>query len=112
MPFIRTFVPIVAGAVDMKWRRFMFFNLFGGLLWAIGVTLAGYSLCRLIPPGVLDKYFLVIIAVVVIVSMMPALIHLWKEERHEIFAFVKTRVLRRPPDGKSASAAKKDEPGA
>jgi membrane-associated protein len=107
MPFIRTFVPIVAGAADMKWRRFMFFNLFGGLLWVIGVTLAGYSLCRLIPPGVLDKYFLVII-----VSMMPALIHLWKEERHEIFAFVETRILRRPPDEKSASAAKKDKPGA
>ena len=110
MPFIRTFVPIVAGAVNMEWRRFTFFNLFGGFLWAIGVTLAGYSLGRLIPPDVLDKYFLVIVLVIIVVSLLPAAIHLWRTERHEIFAFVKTRVLRRPAAGKSEVAAKKDEP--
>src|SRR5512136_2700634 len=61
MPFIRTFVPIVAGAVSMEWRRFMFFNLFGGLIWAAGVIMAGYTLGRLVPPNVLDRYFLVIV---------------------------------------------------
>src|SRR5512136_812922 len=47
MPFIRTFVPIVAGAVGMEWRRFTFFNLFGGLLWAVGVTLTGFWLAHI-----------------------------------------------------------------
>jgi membrane-associated protein len=109
MPFIRTFVPIVAGAVKMEWRRFTFFNLFGGLIWAAGVTFAGYSLGRLVPPSVLDRYFLVIVFVVIIVSMLPALIHLWKEERHEVFALIKTRILRRPAAEKRASEVKKDD---
>ena len=109
MPFIRTFVPIVAGAVNMEWRRFTFFNLFGGLLWAAGVTFAGYSLGRLVPPNVLDRYFLVIVFVVIVVSLLPALIHLWKEERHEIFALIKTRILRRPAAEKHASEANKDD---
>ena len=111
MPFIRTFVPIVAGAVNMEWRRFTFFNLLGGLLWAIGVTMAGYLLGEAFG-DVLDKYFLAIVFVIIVVSLLPAFIHLWRTERHEIFAFVKARILRRPAAGKSASADKKDEPGA
>jgi membrane-associated protein len=109
MPFIRTFVPIVAGAVNMEWRRFTFFNLFGGLIWAAGVLIAGYSLARAIRPDVLDRYFLIIVFVVIIVSMLPALIHLWREERHEIFALIKTRILRRPAAEKRASEANKDD---
>ena len=112
MPFIRTFVPIVAGAVKMEWRRFTFFNLFGGLLWVIGMTLAGYSLGRLIPPEVLENYFLLILLAVIVVSLLPAFIHLWRTERHEIFAFVKTRILRRPSAKKDTPEPKKDEPGA
>jgi len=109
MPFIRTFVPIVAGAVSMEWRRFTFFNLFGGLIWAAGVIMAGYTLGRLVPPNVLDRYFLVIIIVVIIVSMLPAIIHLWRTERHEIFALIKTRILRGPDAEKHASEANKED---
>lgn len=89
MPFIRTFAPIVAGAVEMEYRRFMFFNLIGALLWAVGVTLAGYTLGSLFPPEVLDKYFLVIVIVVIFLSVLPTAIHLWQENRHEIFAKLK-----------------------
>ncbi|MBM2850656.1 MAG: hypothetical protein HW418_3598, partial [Anaerolineales bacterium] len=77
MPFIRTFAPIVAGAVEMDYRRFMTFNLLGGLLWAVGVTLAGYWLGSLFPPEVLDKYFLLIVVVVIFLSVLPTAIHLW-----------------------------------
>ncbi|HWR69600.1 MAG TPA: hypothetical protein VN415_00880, partial [Dehalococcoidia bacterium] len=112
MPFIRTFVPIVAGAVSMEWRRFTFFNLFGGLIWAVGVLLAGYLLADAIPPDVLDAYFLVIVFAVIIVSMLPAFIHLWRTERHEIFALIRTKILRRPAAKKEAVEPKKDEPAA
>ena len=112
MPFIRTFVPIVAGAVGMKWRRFTFFNLFGGLCWAVGVTLAGYSLGHIFGRAFLDKYYYVIVFAVIVVSLMPAFIHLWKSERHEIFALIKTKILRRPAAKKDEPEPKKDEPAA
>jgi membrane-associated protein len=85
MPFIRTFAPIVAGAVEMDYRRFMAFNFLGGLLWAVGVTLVGYFLGQSIPPEVLDKYFLLILIVVILLSAAPAMIHAWKEYRHEVW---------------------------
>jgi membrane-associated protein len=111
MPFIRTFVPIVAGAVGMEWRRFTFFNLFGGLIWASGVTLAGFWLGHAfkdLPEG----YYYLIVFTVIIVSMMPALIHLWRSERHEIFALIKTKIFRRPAAKKDEPEPKKDEPAA
>jgi len=94
MPFIRTFAPIVAGAVEMEYRRFMLFNLVGGLLWAIGVTMAGYGLGSLFPPEVLDKYFLLIVIVVIILSVLPTAIHLWKDNRHEILDWLKARFTK------------------
>ena len=42
MPFIRTFVPFVAGVAAMNPARFGVFNVAGGLLWVGGLTLAGY----------------------------------------------------------------------
>ena len=50
VPFIRTFAPIVAGAVEMNYRKFIFFNLLGGLLWAAGVTVGGI-LSRAVDPA-------------------------------------------------------------
>lgn len=71
IPVIRAFAPVVAGVGEMKYRRFVIFNLFGGVLWAIGVTLAGYYLGNLIPD--VDKYLLPIIGLIVIASILPAL---------------------------------------
>jgi membrane-associated protein len=42
MPFIRTFVPFVAGVADMSPARFVAFNVLGGLIWVCGLTTAGY----------------------------------------------------------------------
>ena len=111
MPFIRTFVPIVAGAVNMEWRRFTFFNLFGGLCWAVGVTLAGFWLAHIFE-DLPEVYYYLIVFGVIIVSMMPAFIHLWRSERHEIFAFIRTKVLRKPPAKKDEPEPRKDEPAA
>ena len=84
MPFIRTFAPIVAGAVDMPYQSFLLFNALGGLLWGIGVTTAGYILGSLFPPEVLDKYFLLIVIVIIVISVLPTAWHLWKENREAI----------------------------
>jgi membrane-associated protein len=95
MPFIRTFAPIVAGAVEMPYLRFVTWNIAGGLLWATGLTLVGYFLGESIPG--IDRYFLVIIAVVILISALPTMIHVWREYRHEAWAFVRRRIGREKP---------------
>jgi membrane-associated protein len=95
MPFIRTFAPIVAGAVEMEYRRFMLYNLVGGLLWGIGVTLAGYLLGNLFEPEVLDRYFLIIVVVVIFLSVLPTALHVWKDNRAGITGWIKQRLGKR-----------------
>ncbi len=74
IPVIRAFAPVVAGAGKMDYKRFLTFNLVGGVLWAIGVTLAGYYLGSLIPD--VDKYLLPIVGLIIIASILPALHHI------------------------------------
>jgi membrane-associated protein len=92
MPFIRTFAPIVAGAVEMEYRKFMLFNMVGGLLWGAGVTLAGYGLGSLFPPEVLDRYFLIIVLVVIALSVTPTALHLWNDNRRAVLAWLRARL--------------------
>ena len=42
MPFIRTFAPFVAGVAQMSRGTFTAYNVAGGALWVVGLTLAGY----------------------------------------------------------------------
>lgn len=44
VPVVRSFIPVVAGAVRMPYGRFTFYNLAGALLWAVGILTAGYFL--------------------------------------------------------------------
>lgn len=74
IPVIRAFAPVVAGAGKMDYKRFVTFNLVGGVLWAIGVTLAGYYLGSLVPD--VDKYLLPIVGLIIIASILPALHHI------------------------------------
>jgi len=73
VPIVRAFVPVVAGIGVMEYRRFAFFNFFGAILWAIGVTLAGYYLGNLIPD--VDRYLLPIVGLIIIASILPGLHH-------------------------------------
>lgn len=49
VPVVRTFAPVVAGVGKMPRKRFFFYNVIGGVLWAAGVTLLGYWLGSKIP---------------------------------------------------------------
>ena len=79
MPFIRTFAPIVAGAVEIEFQSFLMYNALGGLLWGVGGDPGRLWAGEAIPPNVLDKYFLLIVVVVIIVSVLPTAWHLWKK---------------------------------
>ena len=79
MPLIRTFAPIVAGVAGMNYSRFVVFNVCGGIGWVVSMTLLGYGLGRIIPN--IDQHIEKVIVVVVFLSILPGLIHLWKERR-------------------------------
>jgi membrane-associated protein len=97
MPFIRTFAPIVAGAVGMRYRRFLLFNIMGGVLWAIGMTLLGYYLGSALGhvEGV-DRYFTLLVLAFFFIPGLPTLIHLWRDNKEKILGWVKDRLGRRP----------------
>src|SRR5262249_22601923 len=50
MPIIRTFAPVVAGVGRMNYRRFLFFNIFGGVGWVVSMILVGFFLPTAIDP--------------------------------------------------------------
>lgn len=77
LPVVRTFVPIVAGVGAMPYLRFTAFNIVGGFLWAVGMSVAGYVLGSTVP-GV-DRYLLPIILLIIVVSIAPTAVHLWRE---------------------------------
>lgn len=78
IPAIRTFAPIVAGVSKMRYRTFLMFNVIGAFLWAVGVTYLGYLLGEQFERMGLevDHVLLPAIAVILLISVMPALIHL------------------------------------
>jgi membrane-associated protein len=72
MPIIRTFASPVAGIARMKYRRFLPYDICGGFLWVWGMILLGYFLGASIPE--VDKHIHIVIAIVVFVSLLPAII--------------------------------------
>jgi membrane-associated protein len=72
MPIVRTFAPVVAGAAEMTYRRFAVYNVVGALAWVASMTLGGYYLGRVVPN--IDKHIHVVVAVVIFLSLLPAII--------------------------------------
>ena len=80
MPAVRTFAPIVAGAGNMEYRRFLQYNVIGGFLWAVGLPVAGYSLGQIIPHDQIDRYLFPIIGLIILASVAPSLFHILKDD--------------------------------
>jgi membrane-associated protein len=77
MPIIRTFAPVVAGVGAMRYRKFIAYNVFGGISWVLSMTLAGYFLGTFVP-NIQERIHLVI-AVVIVLSLLPAIIKFFSE---------------------------------
>jgi membrane-associated protein len=74
IPAVRTFTPIAAGASHMRYRVFVPFNILGGVLWGVGVTLAGYTLGSSVKH--IDRYLIPVILVVIGLSLIPVALEL------------------------------------
>ncbi len=98
MPIVRTFAPIVAGVGTMHYRRFISYNLIGGLLWAVGVSSAGYFLGSAIPD--VDRYLLPIVFLIIVISVLPPAIHVLQDMLAE------RRAARQLADVKTDSPSK------
>ncbi len=76
IPIIRTFAPVVAGVGRMEYRRFLCYNVFGGLGWVVSLTWAGYLLGQTIPN--IDRHIHLVVGVVILLSVLPIGIEWWK----------------------------------
>lgn len=78
VPIVRTFVPIVAGLVKMKYRKFIEFSLIGSLLWSFIVPLVGYFVGILLPQA--SRYLSVLVGLVVVLSILPIVYEIIKKK--------------------------------
>jgi membrane-associated protein len=73
IPIIRTFAPFVAGIGVMTYRRFIAFNVIGGIAWIFSFVLIGYYFGNI--PFVRNNFIFVILAIIII-SVLPVIIEL------------------------------------
>lgn len=78
VPIVRTFTPIVAGVGAMRYRTFVTYNVAGGLLWAIGITLLGHYLGEI--EFIRENIELAIVGVVAL-SLLPVAIEIYRSRR-------------------------------
>jgi len=76
VPIIRTFAPIFAGVVQLNFRKFVFYNVFGAFLWVSLLTLAGYYLGIKFPEII--NYVEYIIVALIVIAFLPIVIALLK----------------------------------
>lgn len=79
IPIIRTFAPVVAGVGQMAYRRFLFYNVFGGIGWVASLTWVGYLLGQTVPN--IDQHVHVVVAIVIVLSVLPVVVEMLRARR-------------------------------
>ena len=79
VPIIRTFAPVVAGVGQMEYRRFLAYNVVGGVAWVTSMTWAGYALGQAVPN--ISDHIHVVVGIVIVLSLIPIVIEVVKERR-------------------------------
>ncbi|MFD2513286.1 DedA family protein [Pontibacter locisalis] len=76
IPIVRTFAPFVAGMARMNYKRFLYFNIAGALLWIIFFLMIGYLFGNL--PAIKKNFSLLVLGIIII-SMLPPVVSLVKQ---------------------------------
>jgi membrane-associated protein len=79
VPIVRTFAPVVAGVGQMEYRKFLLYNVAGGVGWVTSMTWAGYLLGQTIPN--IGDHIHVVVVVVILLSLIPIAVELYRERR-------------------------------
>ncbi len=79
VPIVRTFAPVVAGVGQMEYRRFVIYNVAGGIGWVTSMTWAGYLLGQAIPN--IGDHIHIVVGIVILLSLVPIFIELIRERR-------------------------------
>jgi membrane-associated protein len=78
IPILRTFAPVVAGIGAMEYRRFISYNVIGGIGWVCCMVMGGYFLGQMIPN--IHKHIDKVIVIVIVLSLLPAIIKFVREK--------------------------------
>lgn len=79
VPIIRTFAPVVAGVGQMQYRRFLVYNVAGGVGWVTSMTWAGYLLGQTVPN--ISSHLHLVVGAVIVLSVIPIAIEILRERR-------------------------------
>jgi membrane-associated protein len=79
VPIIRTFAPVLAGVGNMQYRRFLIYNVVGGIGWVASMSWAGYLLGQTVPN--ISKHIHVLVIVIIILSVIPIAVEVYRERR-------------------------------
>lgn len=79
VPVVRTFMPVLAGVSRMDYRKFVTFDIIGGVLWGGGVTVLGYFLGNV---GFIRDHVEAIFLLIVFVSILPGIISVVQKLRN------------------------------
>ncbi len=98
VPIVRTFCPPVAGAAKMSYPSYLAFDIFGGIFWVGAMILGGFSLGRSVAN--IGERIHYVIAVVIVVSVLPAVISIYRSRNKLGAANDQGRVTAPRPEGK------------
>ncbi len=77
VPIVRTLAPFVAGVSSMHYGTFIKYNVVGGTIWVVGITLAGYFLGTI---PFIQKNFEIVVLAIILFSLVPIVIEFIKEK--------------------------------
>jgi membrane-associated protein len=77
IPFVRTLLNPLCGIIGIPAKKFFFWNIIGSYIWTVGIISAGYLLGERLE-GSVDKYLLPIVALIILASLMPIIIEIYK----------------------------------